>query len=120
MSDDEDLSTAYEVAETELDGNLKFIISFRMAPNNKQVDKLDALREARKAKQELKAIKKDVKKEEKKCKKEARVLAKGAKKCRSRSKCGVNPTPQQETEGFVFPNVGSRTERADTCCQPQF
>lgn len=32
VSDDEDLQTCYEVAETELNGNIKFVIDFRRKP----------------------------------------------------------------------------------------
>jgi hypothetical protein len=62
VSDDEDLLTAYEVAETELSGNLKFVVEWKPAP---KVSK-DTLK---KEKKEAKAVKKVEKKLDKKAKK---------------------------------------------------
>ena len=79
------------------------------------------LREARKAKQELKALKKDAKKEERKCKKAAKELAKEARIGRSRSKlAAMREEVLKDREPFITPNDGPRTERANTCCQPQY
>lgn len=74
VSDDEDLQTAYEVAELELDGNLKFVIDFK----KEQVIPKPTMKDSKKA------VKKEVLKAEKKEKKDKKKD--GAKKKKAEKK----------------------------------
>ena len=52
VSDDEDLQTAYEVALTELDGNLKFVIEFKKPVVKESQDTAKETKQAKKEKKE--------------------------------------------------------------------
>ena len=85
VSDEEDFLTAYEIAESELDGNLKFVIDFRKpitlsdgeTPNLGKEALKKFIKDAKKEKKEAERLKKEVEKKEKKAKK---TLKKKAKK----------------------------------------
>lgn len=73
VSDDEDLFTAYEVAENELGGNLKFVIDQRsLAKNDSETESHD--KKAKKVKKHKKEKKEKKEKKAKKLKEETKTL----------------------------------------------
>jgi len=85
VSDEEDFLTAYEIAENEMDGNLKFVVDFRKpvsltegeahTAGREAIKKL--IKDAKKEKKESDKLKKEKDKQERKAKK---LLKKKAKK----------------------------------------
>ena len=75
VSDDEDLLTAYEVAEFEMQGNLKFIIEMKQGPSPSEELKKDK----KIVKKDDKIKKKDKKEKDKKEKKALKKKAKSIK-----------------------------------------
>jgi len=104
VSDDEDLAAAYDVAQKDLNGNLKFVVQFKK-PLHQSATIAPEISD-KKAKKE----KKDKKEKEKKEKKEKEKLEK--KKAKTVKKA-AKKMPEEEFEDLV-----PRESRADTLAQP--
>jgi hypothetical protein len=84
VSDDEDLLTAYDIAESELKGSLKFTISFKARQQESSIlnlepfDSMASIISKNAMKKAMKEAEKETKKKEKKSK--IATLVKGAKK----------------------------------------
>lgn len=95
VSDDEDLLTAYEVANKELNGSLKFIIEFKkIAVQDKAVEKVKKDKKDKKEKTDEKSEKKTLKKKDKDAKKISKKLKK--------------PVDEEEIKGFEIIDTRDR------------
>jgi len=120
VSDDEDLLTAYEVAENDLNGNLRFVIEFKKpftvddvasAPEEKRIE------EPKKPKEEEKGLKsaKTLKTKEKK-----KGKGKPKKPAVEEEEKSIPLKEEENTSFQIVDESLDEKERADTMRQPQF
>lgn len=120
VSDDEDLITAYEVAESDLNGNLRFVIEFKKpfevddcasAPEEKRTE------EPKKPKEEEKVLKsaKTLKTKEKN-----KVKGKAKKPALEEEEKSIPLKEEENTSFQIVDESPDEMEKADTMKQPQF
>lgn len=109
VSDDEDLVTAYEVANKELNGNLKFIVDFKPVPQ-----------QAKKAPTVMEEVKSMVTTIAEQVKEKIEKKAKKAEKTKKEKKVKVAKKKTKGMPADIDELVSQRqSERADTLGQPQ-